>query len=95
VPKLSKSGILIFEMAENVLMEQEDEMAKVETYKCDASGCKEQRKESNHWWCVFRTGRTLTIAPFNGDIEDQEVPHACGIECALKLAAQKMGEMTA
>lgn len=78
-------------------------MAEIHTHECDE--CHTQKKETNHWWVVYRhqpgapNPNAVTVETFNPAIDRKSVIakmyDACGIECALKLVQRRLQEVLA
>lgn len=75
-------------------------------YRCDGPGCKKLREDDfNHWWLValFRDPEAhggearffVNILPWDDRQADEcgDYRHACGIDCAQKIAAHLMAQI--
>ena len=67
-------------------------MAEIKTYACDE--CRVQKKETNHWWEVFRLPDTQGIAIFPFDGESFEgwvkVADLCGANCVAQYMSKNL-----
>lgn len=68
-------------------------MAQVTTFNCDNPGCKEVKKDCNHWWIVNTKGGVFHLFPLGDHVaKGEEI--ACSYDCVIKILARYMGSVT-
>lgn len=70
-------------------------MAEVKTYSCDAPGCHNLKKESNHWWIITFNPSGLLLYPMSNEAKlKSDSRTVCGRECVQKIIEQYMETIT-
>ena len=65
----------------------------VKAYKCE--GCGADRKETNHWFCIRQTPKTVVLCKWEDagrNLNSSKTKHFCGRNCAIKYISELMGE---